>query len=284
MAFRKLGLMLENVKFAHTIFALPFAYTGMLLAARGLPRLSQFIWITVAMAGARTLAMTVNRVVDAELDARNARTAGRPLASGALGRPEVLALAGVSLAVFLFAAWSLNPLTLALAAPALVFLVGYSYTKRFTWLSHWVLGATDGAAAAGGWIAVTGRFEPGTWLLWAAVTAWVAGFDLIYSCQDVDFDRREGLHSVPSRFGVAMGLWAARVCHGLTALLLLALGLTSGLGAAYWVAWVVAVGLLAYENYLVRAADLSRLNMAFFNVNGYISVLMFLGVAVATLL
>ncbi len=284
MAFRKLGLMLENVKFAHTIFALPFAYIGMLLAARGLPTLSQFIWITVAMAGARTLAMTVNRVVDAELDARNARTAGRPLASGALGRPEVLALAGVSLAVFLFAAWSLNPLTLALAAPALVFLVGYSYTKRFTWLSHWVLGATDGAAAAGGWIAVTGRFEPGTWLLWAAVTAWVAGFDLIYSCQDVDFDRREGLHSVPSRFGVAMGLWAARVCHGLTALLLLALGLTSGLGAAYWVAWVVAVGLLAYENYLVRAADLSRLNMAFFNVNGYISVLMFLGVAVATLL
>ena len=153
-----------------------------------------------------------------------------------------------------------------------MFLVGYSYTKRFTWLSHWILGFTDGAAAAGAWIAVRGTMEPPAWLLWLAVTVWIAGFDLLYACQDVEFDRREGLHSVPARFGIAAALRAARVSHVLTALALAAAGWALGLGVLYWVGWVVVVGLLVYEHSLVSATDLSRLDMAFFNVNGYISV------------
>ncbi|NPV06479.1 MAG: UbiA family prenyltransferase [Anaerolineae bacterium] len=273
-----MALLLENVKFSHTVFALPFAYTGMVLAARGLPTVGQFLWITLAMAGARTLAMSANRLIDARVDARNRRTAGRPLTSGRLGRAEVLAVMAVSLAVYLLAAWRLNELTRRLAPVALVFLIGYSYTKRFTWLSHWVLGITDGAGAAGGWIGVTGRFEPGTWVLWFVVAVWIAGFDLIYACQDVDFDRREGLYSVPARFGLAAALNVARACHVLTAVGLLALGVMRGLGAFYWMTWAGASALLAYENCLVSPGDLSRLDVAFFNVNGYISVLVFVGV------
>jgi 4-hydroxybenzoate polyprenyltransferase len=158
---------------------------------------------------------------------------------------------------------------------ALVFLVGYSYTKRFTWLSHWILGFTDGAAAAGAWIAVRGTMEAPAWLLWLAVTVWIAGFDLLYACQDVEFDRREGLHSVPARFGIAAALRAARVSHVLTGLALAAAGWTLGLGVLYWIGWLVVVGLLVYEHTLVSATDLSRLDMAFFNVNGYISVITF---------
>ena len=173
------------------------------------------------------------------------------------------------------AAWQLGPLCLALAPVALVFLVGYSYTKRFTWLSHWILGFTDGAAAAGAWIAVRGTMEPPAWLLWLAVTVWIAGFDLLYACQDVEFDRREGLHSVPARFGIPAALQAARACHVLTALALAGAGWTLGLGVLYWVGWLVVVGLLVYEHSLVSANDLSRLDMAFFNVNGYISVITF---------
>ncbi|MGI6209551.1 MAG: UbiA-like polyprenyltransferase [Anaerolineae bacterium] len=284
MASSRLSLLLENVKFSHTVFALPFAYTGMVLAGRGLPTLSQFLWITLAMASARTLAMSANRVIDARIDARNQRTAGRPLTSGRLGMGEVLAVMALSLVIYFLAAWRLNDLTLRLAPVALIFLIGYSYTKRFTWLSHWVLGITDGAGAAGGWIAVTGQFEPATWVLWFTVAVWIGGFDLIYACQDVDFDRREGLHSVPARFGVAAALRTARICHLLTSAGLLALGVMCGLGAAYWAAWAGASALLAYENRLVSPTDLSRLDVAFFNVNGYISVLVFAGVFLSTVL
>ncbi|NLT41097.1 MAG: UbiA family prenyltransferase [Anaerolineae bacterium] len=284
MASRRLALLLDNIKFAHTIFALPFAYCGMLLAADGLPTLSQFLWITVAMAGARTLAMSANRLIDREIDARNRRTSGRPLVTGAVRSGEVWALMGVSLAIYLAAAASLNRLTLLLAPAALVFLIGYSYTKRFTWASHWVLGITDGAAAAGGWIAVTGRFEPGTWLLWAIVAVWIAGFDVIYACQDVEFDRREGLQSVPARFGVARALTVARVCHLLTALGLLALGLLEGMCWPYWMAWAGTSALLVHENRLVRPDDLSRLGVAFFNMNGYIAVLVLVGVLLSVYL
>jgi 4-hydroxybenzoate polyprenyltransferase len=225
------------------------------------------------MVAARTAAMAANRLIDRHLDARNPRTAGRHLPRGLL-RPGSLAVAtGAASALLLVAAWQLNPLCLALAPVALVFLIGYSYTKRFTWLSHWILGLTDGAAAAGAWIAVTGGMAAPAWLLWAAVTVWIAGFDLLYACQDVAVDRREGLHSVPARFGVPAALRAARVCHVLTAGFLATAGWAASLGVAYWLGWLVVVGLLAYEHSLVSADDLSRLDVAFFNVNGYISVI-----------
>jgi len=266
---------LEAIKVEHTVFALPFAYLGMVLAARGWPGWRSFLWITVAMIGARTTAMAANRLIDRHVDARNPRTAGRHLPRGLL-RPRDLALAAtLSATVFFLAAWQLNPLCLALAPVALVFLVGYSYTKFFTWTSHWILGFTDGAAAAGAWIAVRGAMELPAWLLWFAVTVWIAGFDLLYACQDVEFDRRERLHAVPARFGVQAALRAARVCHALTAAALAAVGWTLGLGVAYWVGWLVVVGLLTYEHSLVSADDLSRLDVAFFNVNGYISVITF---------
>jgi len=266
---------LEAIKVEHTVFALPFAYLGMVLAARGWPGLGPFLWITLAMVAARTTAMAANRLIDRHLDAQNPRTAGRHLPRGLLQPRDLALAASLSAALFLVAAWRLGPLCLALAPLALVFLVGYSYTKRFTWTSHWILGFTDGAAAAGAWIAVRGRMDPPAWLLWLAVTVWIAGFDLLYACQDVQFDRKARLHSVPARFGIATALRAARTCHVLTALALAAAGALLGLGVAYWVGWLVVVGLLAYEHTLVSASDLSRLDVAFFNVNGYISVITF---------
>ena len=185
--------------------------------------------------------------------------------------------------LLLVSAAMLNWLVLALAPLAVVFLVGYSYTKRFTWLSHWVLGLVDGAAAAGGWAAVTASLDAPAFLLWAAVTFWITGFDLIYACQDVAFDRQAGLHSFPARFGIAASLTAARVCHALTVALLAATGVALGLAWPYWIGLAIATALLAYENSLVHPTDLSRLDIAFFNINGYISVIMFaaawLGVA-----
>jgi len=172
----------------------------------------------------------------------------------------------------------LNPLCLALAPLAIAFLVGYSYTKRFTWLSHWILGFTDGIAAAGGWIAVRGGFDPPVFVLWFALTVWIAGFDLIYACQDVEFDRAEGLHSVPARFGVAAALRIAKVCHVLTVVAFALLGVFMGLGVLYWAGVALVAGLLVYEHSLVSPTDLSRLDVAFFNVNGYIAVILFAAV------
>lgn len=266
---------MDNIKFEHTIFALPFAYLGMVLAARGLPTLSQFIWITVAMASARTLAMSLNRLIDRELDARNPRTMSRPLPRGAVSPRAVMVISLVAFILFEIAAWQLNPLCLALSIPALVFLVGYHYAKRFTWLTHWILGFTDGIAAAGGWVAVRASLDPLALLLWLVVIFWMAGFDLIYACQDVDVDRREGLYSVPSRFGIPLALKLARVNHAITILALAVVGVIAQLGWIYWVGWVAVTALLAYENAIVKPDDLSRLNLAFFNVNGYISVLVF---------
>jgi 4-hydroxybenzoate polyprenyltransferase len=264
--------LLDAIKFEHTVFALPFAYIAMILAARGWPGWWTATWITVAMVGARTCAMAVNRVVDRELDARNPRTAGRHLPRGLLRPGTLRVLAAAGALVMLGAAALLNPLCLALAPFALAFLIGYSYTKRFTWASHWILGFTDGIAAAGGWIAVRGRLDPPALVLWFALTVWIAGFDLIYACQDVAFDRAHGLHSVPARFGIGAALRTARVNHVLTAAALALLGWMTGLGAFYWAGWAVAAALLAYEHSLVRADDLSRLDVAFFNVNGYVAV------------
>jgi 4-hydroxybenzoate polyprenyltransferase len=277
-ALSKLRHLLDAIKFEHTVFALPFAYIAMVLAAGGWPGGWTVLWVTVAMVGARTCAMAANRVVDRWIDARNPRTAGRHLPRGTLSVGELRALAAGGAVLMFAAAALLNPLCLALAPLALVFLVGYSYTKRFTWTSHWILGFTDGIAAAGGWIAVRGRFEPPALVLWLALTVWIAGFDIIYACQDVEVDRTQRLHSVPARFGIPAALVLARVNHAVTAAALAALGLMMGLGVVYWLGWLAVVGLLIYEHSLVRPNDLSRLNMAFFNVNGYIAVIVLVAV------
>jgi len=269
---------LDAIKFEHTVFALPFAYIAMVLAADGWPGWRIALWVTLAMAGARTLAMSVNRLADRFIDAANPRTAGRHLPTGLLTPTQVGLAAAASAALLLFSAWMLNPLCLALSPLAAVFLIGYSYTKRFTWLSHWILGFTDGIAAAGGWIAVRGSFDAPVFVLWFALTVWIAGFDLIYACQDVAFDRATGLHSVPARFGVKAALDLAKLCHLLTIVAFAALGWMMGLGLAYWAGVIVVGGLFVYEHSLVSPRDLSRLDLAFFNVNGYISVILFVAV------
>jgi 4-hydroxybenzoate polyprenyltransferase len=245
----------------------------MALAAGGWPGWWTVTWVTLAMVGARTCAMATNRVVDRIIDARNPRTAARHLPRGLLDAWHLKAVAAGGAGLMLLAAAMLNPLCLALAPLALVFLIGYSYTKYFTWTSHWILGFTDGIAAGGGWIAVTGQFEAPAFVLWFALTVWIAGFDLLYACQDVEFDRAHGVHSVPARFGVPAALTLARVNHLLTALALALLGGMTGLGAAWWAGWLAIGALLVWEHTLVRPGDLSRLDMAFFNVNGYIAVI-----------
>lgn len=276
--------LLENVKFEHTVFALPFAYIGMVLAAGGLPTWHQFVWITVAMAAARTLAMSLNRLIDRELDARNPRTAGRPIPSGRLSGRLVLGVSVVSGVVLTIAAWQLGPLPLMLLPIALVFLVGYHHVKRFSPLCHLVLGITDGGAPLGGWVAVSGTIELTALYLAGAVAFWVGGFDLIYATQDVEFDRANGLHSVPADFGIPAAIWMARGWHALTMVLLALVGIYAGLGLLYWVGWALAGLLLVYEHSLVSPSDLSRVGMAFFNVNGYLAVGVFAFTFAAVLL
>jgi len=283
---KQLRIFLEMIKFEHTIFALPFAYLGMALAWASSGMLVapidwaalawQFIWITVAMASARTAAMAFNRAIDAEIDARNPRTANRPIQTGRISKRAVWAAGFIALAIMLFAAWQLNDFVLKLSPLAVFGLVGYAYTKRFTWLCHIWLGVVDGAAAAGAWAAVTGNLaHPIPWLLWAAVTVWIAGFDLIYACQDVEIDRKEGLYSIPARFGVAAALRLSQIFHVLTVLLLAAVGMAAGLGWPYWLGLVIVAGLLAYEHSLVSPTDLSKVDLAFFTMNGYIAVITF---------
>ena len=275
---RTLRHFLDAIKFEHTVFALPFAYVAMVLAAGGWPGGRVVLWVTLAMAAARTLAMSVNRLADRLIDAANPRTAGRHLPAGLLRPWHMLLAAVVSSVLLALSARMLNPLCFKLAPWAALFLIGYSYTKRFTWTSHWILGFTDGIAAAGGWIAVRGAFEPPAFVLWFALTVWIAGFDLIYACQDVDFDRRTRLHSFPARFGIGAALLCARICHLLTVSAFVVLGLMTGLGWFYWVGVVAVSGLFVYEHSLVSPDDLSRLDMAFFNINGYIAVILFAAV------
>jgi 4-hydroxybenzoate polyprenyltransferase len=284
----KIRTFLELIKFEHTIFALPFAYLGMVLAARGLPTFHQFFWVTVAMASARTLAFAVNRLADRRYDATNPRTDKRPSVTGALSSRVIAGFALLSLLVLAFSAALLNPLALALFPGAVVFLLGYSYTKRFTTLCHWILGFTDGLAPMGGWVAVAGSiFAPSdlpAWLLMFAVTFWIGGFDLIYACQDVEHDQREGLFSWPSRRGMANGLFMAKANHVLTVLVLALLGLVMGLAWPFWVGLVIVAGLLVYENSIVKPDDLSRLNVAFFNLNSYIALTLFAGTFLALII
>ena len=278
----KLRTTLEMIKFEHSVFALPFALTGAMLAARYAgpeprwPAWAQLGWILVAMVGARSAAMTLNRIVDLRYDRENPRTAGRALATGALTLPFAWGFALASAALLVLAAWRLNPLALMLSPIALAILFFYSYTKRFTAWSHLVLGFCLGMSPGAAWIAVSGSLDARMWILCAAVTLWVAGFDVLYACRDVEFDKRAGLFSIPKTFGVARALGIARAMHvGVVALL-------SWLAWSFtlpWPAWagIAVVGaLLAYEHSLVKPHDLSKLDAAFFTVNGYISVLFFL--------
>ena len=268
----RVRVYLGAIRFEHTVFALPFAYLGMVLAAGGWPGWGPFLWITVAMAGARTGAVAANRLIDAELDARNPRTARRAIPIGLMSRLEMLGLAGAGFALLHLAAWQLNLLALALAPVAMLLVTGYSYAKRFTWLSHWFLGLADGIAPAGGWIAVHGEFSAEAAVLALAVLFWIGGFDVLYALRDVEVDRREGLHSVPVRFGIGAALWIARGSHLLAVAALLALGFVAPLAWPYWLGVALVGVLLAYENWLLKPDDLSRLDVAFFDMNGYVAL------------
>jgi len=267
---------LEMIRFSHTLFALPFALMGAVLAAGGVPSGRQLGWILVAMVGARSGAMGVNRIADRHLDAVNPRTQDRALPQGRIGLREAVVFVVVSFGVFLLAAWMLNPLCFALAPVALLIVCGYSYTKRFTSLSHLVLGLSLACAPVGAWIAVRGTLGMPALLLALAVLFWVAGFDVLYALMDIDFDRRTGLFSIPARLGVRGGMVMARLFHLLTAVFLLLLVPQLGLGTLYRLGLCLAVGLLTYEHWLLYRFGLAKLNTAFFNVNGALSIGMFL--------
>jgi 4-hydroxybenzoate polyprenyltransferase len=271
------------VKIEHTVFALPFAYVGALLAVNEVPSASDLFWISVAMVGARSLAMGLNRLVDASIDAANPRTAKRELPTRALRPAHVLLFCVGSLAVFLIAVWQLDPLVRWLWPIPVAGFVVYPYLKRFTWLSHAWLGAVDGLAPVGAWVAVTGELPLESWLLGGAVACWVAGFDLFYALLDLEFDRRSGLHSIATRFGEAGAFWGARVLHVATVALLVAAGLGLPVGLGYWVGVAAVALLLVYEHSLVRPGDLRRLDAAFFTVNGVISLVFFAFVLVDVL-
>jgi 4-hydroxybenzoate polyprenyltransferase len=267
------------IKWEHSVFALPFALCGAMLAANGLPAIHQLTWIIVAMVSARSAAMAFNRLADTSMDAANPRTRTRALPAKQLTPQFVSSFVVVSCVIFLFAASRLNRLALLLSPVALAVVLLYSYTKRFTRWSHLVLGLALGIAPAAAWIAVRGTLDPRILLLTAAVTFWVGGFDVLYSCQDYDFDRQAGLHSVPRDCGIARALWIARLFHLLMLLLLIALVLAFGLGKLAVAGIVIVAILLVYEHSLVSAEDLSRLNTAFFTMNGVISVLFFFFIA-----
>ncbi|HSM13238.1 MAG TPA: UbiA-like polyprenyltransferase [Thermoanaerobaculia bacterium] len=274
--------MLEMIKFEHTLFALPFALAGMMLAAEGWPEARVVGWILVAMVGARSAAMGFNRLVDRDIDAANPRTRGRALPAGLVSPGFVALFVAVSLALLLVAAWRLNPLCLALAAIAIPVLLGYSYTKRFTAASHLVLGLALGGAPIGAWIAVRGELAPTPFLLAAVVVTWVAGFDVLYALQDLGFDRSAGLHSVPARFGTVGALWISALLHAATLALLAALPVVypPGLGVPFWVGFAGCVGLLGWQHAVLRPGDLSRLDAAFFNANGLLAAWLFGSIAV----
>lgn len=262
----------QFVKFEHSVFALPFAYAGAFLAEDRIPGFLTMLWITLVMVSARSLAMTLNRVIDHEIDARNPRTARRELPAGTLSMSSAAAFGVVSLAVMTGALSQLPRLTWYLAPVVIVAFVVYPYTKRFTSLCHLFLGATIGLAPVGAWVAVTGSLAWEPFVLMGAVMFWIAGFDIIYACMDIGFDRREGLHSIPAALGTGPALLLTRLFHLLAAGLLLAAGIVSGLGTVYYIGVTVVAVLLAYENAIVSAHDLSRVGTAFMTMNGVISI------------
>jgi 4-hydroxybenzoate polyprenyltransferase len=268
----KARLFARLIKVEHTIFALPFAYVGAFLAVDGVPTTHDLIWITVAMVGARSLAMALNRLIDAGIDARNPRTAGRELPAGKLTLGAVFAFSLASLAVFLLAVWQLDPIVRLLWPIPVIMFVVYPYLKRFTWGCHLWLGAVDGLAPIGAWVAITNHLPWQAWVLGGAVACWVAGFDFFYALFDVDVDRKEGLHSIVTQFGVRGAFVGARIAHLATVALLVVAGLGLSVGVLYWIGVATVAALLVYEHTLVRPDDLRRLDAAFFTMNGVISV------------
>lgn len=271
----KTKIFLEMIRFEHTIFALPFAYIGALLVDHQIPSGHNILWITLAMVGARTAAMSLNRLIDRHIDALNPRTATRALPRGLISTVEVWVFVILSFGLLLVAAYQLTPLAFMLSPGAVAALSMYSYAKRFTWTCHLFLGFTLGLAPLGAWIAIAGSFHLAPILLGLGVMFWVAGFDIIYACDDFDFDCRHGVHSIPARFGIAKGLWLARGFHVLAPLFFLATGLLLNLGLFYYIGLIIALGLLYAQHRLVKPHDLSRAGVAFFNLNGLLSMVMF---------
>jgi len=270
----KLRVLLEMIKWEHTVFALPFAYAGMLAAPVPFS-LSNLFWITVAMVGARTAAMTLNRIIDAEIDARNPRTAGRAIPEGLVGLRDAWIFTGAALALLVLATFFLEPITRVLWPLVVLGFVVYPYTKRFTWLCHLALGVANGLAPGAAWVAVTGEISWTPVFIWAGTALWVAGFDVIYALLDRDFDLENRINSLPARFGIGPSLVVSRVWHALSVTFLVAFGAAAGLGVVYYLGVVVVAWLLFYEQSLVRKDDLSKLDMAFFTMNGVISLIFF---------
>ncbi|MFH0809911.1 MAG: UbiA-like polyprenyltransferase [Pseudomonadota bacterium] len=270
----RLGVVLEMIKFEHTIFALPFAFMGLLLAGRGLPAPRTVLWVLAAMVGARSAAMAFNRLLDATVDARNPRTSNRALPRGLVSPIFVSWFIAASGGLFFLSAWQLNRTCLLLSPAALAVVLFYSYTKRFTAAAHLVLGAALGLAPVGGWLAANESLAPAPLLLGAGVLFWVAGFDILYSLLDVEFDRGEGLHSIPSRLGPERAVWLARLLHLASALLFATVGVAAGLGLVYFVGTGIVAVFLLVQHLLVSPEDLSRLNVSFFTLNGAVSIIL----------
>jgi 4-hydroxybenzoate polyprenyltransferase len=271
----KITLYLRMIKFPHSVFALPFAFTGAIMAAEGIPSLREIVWITIAMVGARSGAFGLNRIIDRKIDKANPRTKKRELPTGAIRLSEAILFTVLSFIVFIFAASMLNPLCLKLSPVALAVIFIYSHTKRFTWASHFVLGLALSAAPLGAWIAIRGTFDLEILPIAVAVIFWLAGFDTLYALQDIEFDKSYGLYSIPKRFGVRKALILARLFHLIALSLLLFSGVLFKLGNFYWLGIMVVAGMFIYEHSLVKENDLSKLDMAFFNMNGYISITVF---------
>jgi 4-hydroxybenzoate polyprenyltransferase len=270
----KLRVLLEMVKWEHTVFALPLAYAGMLAAPVPFS-MSNFIWVTVAMIGARTAAMTLNRIIDAGIDARNPRTADRAIPRGLIGVKEAWVFTLVAIGLLALATFFLAPITRVLWPLVILGFVVYPYTKRFTWLCHLALGVANGLAPGAAWVAVTGDVSWTPALIWAGAAFWVAGFDVIYALLDCDFDLENRVNSLPVRFGIGPALVVSRVWHALSVVFLVAFGVAAGLGVVYYLGVLVVAWLLFYEQSLVREDDLSKLNVAFFTMNGVISAIFF---------
>lgn len=271
----KIVLYLRMIKFPHSVFALPFAFTGAVMAAGGIPPPGKIFWITLAMVGARSGAMGFNRIIDREIDRANPRTRNRELPMGIIMVSEAVLFTIISFAVLILSAFMLNPLCLKLSPIAIGVLFLYSYTKRFTWATHFILGLSLSAAPMGAWIAVRGTFDAEILPITVAVIFWLAGFDTLYALQDIEFDKSYGLSSIPKRFGIKKALFFARTFHLVSFLLLLLSGLLFKLGIVYWLGMMIVAGLLIYEHSLVKEDDLSKLDIAFFNMNGYISLTVF---------
>ncbi|HTZ18110.1 MAG TPA: UbiA-like polyprenyltransferase [Dissulfurispiraceae bacterium] len=271
----KTVLYLKMIRISHSVFALPFAFTGAVLAAKGIPDPYRIFWIAVAMVGARSGAMGLNRIIDRKIDSVNPRTSSREIPAGRIRVRDAKLFTALSLGIMVLAAYQLNPLCFILSPVAIGILALYSYTKRFTWAAHFVLGLAISGAPLGAWIAIKGTVDPDILPLSVAVIFWLAGFDILYALQDIDFDREHGLYSIPRKFGVEKSLLLSRIFHAVTFTLFIITGIIFQLHFPYFIGLVIVGALLGYEHSLVKPDDLSKLNMAFFNMNGYISITVF---------